>query len=301
MPISDLEQRENKMLNFIDEVDKYKQSTMAENKWKQSQKFKLKEISKQKENAKGLCFNKIFCKIYKDALPLEDDYKYDHSEELDNEICDFLQKKNDKGITFYMKEMIDKGSEPIKRMVESVNSFIDDLYYEAEMDVDNFSIDDSEFDPNSEENSKQLDEISRNMEFDEISAIIKDNVKRTTMNEIQKAKDEKENLTQLENELKNNPDITSESAINRELAKRGYLGEKKVYQPSLFNGIMINKSNIIKESCPDMDVDHRQKLTFVESVKEYTKLSILNAFKMDSFTPSRVRRLADDYATMKIR
>lgn len=300
MQLTDLQQRENKMISFIDEVDKYKRSVQAENKWKETPKFKLKEIANRKGKAEDVCFNKIFCKIYKDALPLEDDYKCAHSEELDNEICNFLQQKNDKGISFYMREMIEK-SEPVRRMVESVQNLVNDFYYEAEMDVNTFSVDDSEFDPNSEENIQKINEINSNMEFDEISEVIKNNVKRTTMNEIQRSKDEKEKLDNLEKELTNNPEVTSEAAINRELAKHGYLGEKKVYQPSLFNGIMINKSNIIKESCPDMDVEHRQKLAFVESVKEYTKLSILDAFKMEKFTPARVRNLANDYATMRIR
>ena len=300
MQLTDLEQRENKMINFIDEVDKYKKSVQAENKWKESPKFKMKEIARRKNNAEGECFNKIFCRIYKNALPLEDEYKYAHSKELDDEICSFLQQKNPKGISFYIKEMIDR-SEPVKRMVESVQNLVKDFYYEAEMDTSTFTVDDSEFDPNSEENAAKINEINSNMEFDEISEVIKNNVKRTTMNEIQKSKDEKEKLDNLEKELTANPEITSESAINKELAKRGYLGEKKVYQPSLFNGIMINKSNIIKESCPDMDIEHRQKLAFVESVKEYTKLSILDAFKMEKFTPAKVRKLANDYATMKIR
>lgn len=301
MKLTELEQREDKMLSFIDEVDKYRQSKLAEDKWKNTPKFKLKEIARRKEDAEGVCLDKIFCKIYKDALPLEPDYKACHSSELDNEICDFLQKRNPNGISFYVKETIKRGSTPAKRIMESVQKLVNDFYYEAEMDLDNFSIDDSEFDPNSDENSKKLEEINNNMEFDEISEVIKNNVKRTTMNEIQKAKDEKERLDQLENELTANPDITSESAINKELMKHGYLDEKRNYQPSLFNGIMINKSNIIKESCPDMDQEHRQKLAFVESVKEYTKLSILEAFKMEKFTPSYVRSLANDYATMKIR
>ena len=151
------------------------------------------------------------------------------------------------------------------------------------------------------------------MGIDDLTTVIHDNVKNSVMSEINRAKQEKENIKNLEAELANDMNITSEAAAEKAIARRGF-NRTKVFQPSLFQGIMIGmteKANSIYESSDD-NVDYQyealsefdyksdgassiEEAAFIESVKEFTKLNIVKAFKLEQFTPRRVNDLASKY------
>ena len=119
---------------------------------------------------------------------------------------------------------------------------------------------------------------------------------------------------EIEAELANDMNITSEAAAEKAIARRGF-NRSKVFQPSLFQGIMIGmteKANSVYESSDD-NVDYQyealsefdyksdgassiEEAAFIESVKEFTKLNIVKAFKLEQFTPRRVNDLASKYA-----
>lgn len=105
-------------------------------------------------------------------------------------------------------------------------------------------------------------------------------------------------MKNLVEELKNDPKITSEAAIDRHLNLKG-VNDVKFYQPSLFEGIMINKLNLIKESGEEVSPEDANKKAFFESMKEFTKLSVLDALYLENVAQNQ-KKIANDYAKMKV-
>lgn len=274
------------MINFMNEIEKDKKKKTEMKKITESTDYKLRLIREKKEEAKDICLDTLLAKIYKNAVPMDDVSKDAPYSDLDNEIMQFMKAKSPKGTSFYVKEAIKKGSKPAKALMESVNKMLTEIFSGYALNINEVSSDDIVFDVNDPETSEKLDEISANMEFDELSDAIQNNVKTAANGEIARVKEERMKIKELEDSLKEDEGVETESAINRELAVRGVISpETKFYQPTLFEGVMINKLNTIKESGVDMTQDSRNKLAFVESVKEFTKLSILKSLMLESFSP----------------
>ncbi len=295
MSLDDKVTRKDEMINFIDEVNKTKRSNEAKDKFRNSVDYKLKLIKNEKDKARGICLDAIFSKIYKDALPLDNEYKISHGEDLDTEISDFIKSRHQDGMEYYVKEAIKRGSIPAKKIMESVDRMVKKAFFEAETNIVKVNPEDIKFDINSSDNQVELKKISDDMGLEEIADVIKTNVINTTTDEINKVKEEDEKLNELTTQLTQNPEITTESAIQRELRKHG-IGQKQIYSPSLFTGIMIGKTNYIKESMNDIDDERCNKLAFLESVKEYTKWSVVKALKLEDITPSKTKLIASRYA-----
>lgn len=248
-----LKDRESKVTNFMDEVEKIKNSKSAEEMYQQTPEYKLKQIKNEKEKAKGVCLDAIFSKIYKDAIPMNDEYKVSHGEDLDSEFSDFINMRNHKGMEYYIKEAIKRGSEPAKKIMEAVEQLIKEEYHDKELNINSTDSVAIPFEVDSDSVQSKLQSISSDMNLPEITDIIKDNVKTQAIYDIERVKQEEENIKSIQEELASNPDITSESAIDRALKLKG-IGLKKEYNPSLFEGIMINKTNMIKESVESQNV-----------------------------------------------
>lgn len=248
-----LKDRESKVTNFMDEVEKIKNSKSAEEMYQQTPEYKLKQIKNEKEKAKGVCLDAIFSKIYKDAIPMNDEYKVSHGDDLDSEFSDFINMRNHKGMEYYIKEAIKRGSEPAKKIMEAVEQLIKEEYHDKELNINSTDSVAIPFEVDSDSVQSKLQSISSDMNLPEITDIIKDNVKTQTIDDIERVKQEEENIKSIQEELASNPDITSESAIDRALKLKG-IGLKKEYNPSLFEGIMINKTNMIKESVETQNV-----------------------------------------------
>lgn len=308
-----LNDRESKVINFMDEVEKIKNSQNAEEQYKQTDDYKLKCIKNEKEKAKGICLDAIFSKIYKDAIPMDDSYKISHGKDLDTEFNDFINMRCHKGMEYYIKEAIKNGSEPAKRLMEAVDTLIKEEYQDKELNIKDTNVNEIPFDVNSDSVQDRLKVISSNMNLPEISEIIKDNVKAQVREEIEKSKKEDEDMKNLQDELNNDPTITSEGAIEKALNLRG-IGLKKEYTPSLIEGIMVNKlntlkessENIIKEYSPEddntneslsIDADALNKLAFIESVKELTKWNIVSTFNLEKVNKYTSKKIANAYAS----
>lgn len=296
--MANLDDREAMVVNFMDEVQKRKNSQVAVDDFKNSPEVKLRQIKHEKDCARGVCLDAIFSKIYKDAIPMDNDYKVSHGDDLDSEFRDFIHMRNHKGMEYYVKEAIKKGSEPARKIMEAVDRLIKEEYQDKELNVDSLSTDDIKFNINSDEVQSKLNEISADMNLPEISEIIKDNVKIQTKAEIEKNKAEEENIKNIQEELMNDPNITSEAAIDKALKYRG-IGLKKTFEPSLFEGIMISKVNAIKESCSDLDEEYINKAAFTESVKELTKWNIVSTFKLENIGKYERQKIANNYACGK--
>lgn len=289
------------MIDFISELESDRKRDSELKHIKESTDYKLRVIKKKKDEARDICLDTLFSNLYKNAVPMSDEEKNAPYNDLDDEFMQFMKAKKPEGTTYYVKEAIKKGSKPCKVLLEQVDSLLHDIFLEYEMNVKNIDADEIEFDPQEQKISDKLEEISANMEFDQLSEAIQNNVKIAANNEIKRVREEQEKIKDLEDSLKNDETVTSESAIEKELVLRGIKKPNPTfYQPTLFEGVMINKLNLIKESKESeyLDETAKHKLAFVESVKEMTKLSILQSFAMESFNSKEKKELAKRYANM---
>lgn len=313
---------EQKVLSFMEQVQLAKEEREQERAFQNSTDYKLHCLNREREEAKGVCLDKVFAKLYKDTLPLNDDYKVAQGEDLDSEIKDFISTRCPKGMEYYIHEGIKKGSKPASRIMEAVNDVVNNEYNKKALKIEDIDVKDLVFRNDSDMQTK-VDVMNRDLGLEDVSQIIHDNVKTTVLSEIERAKKEKEDLQRLEAELAQNVNISNEAAIEQELMVRGYT-ETRDFQPSLFQGIMIgniDKYEKLQKSgqfTPEYtyeaakeygytyeSVDGQPPLStvaemaFIESVKELTCLNIVQALKLESFTPRDINTLAYEYASIK--
>ena len=313
---------EDKVLNFMNSIDQQNSSMKADQAFKQSLDYKYRVLNQEKDKARAECLSRIFEKFYRSAVPLNDEYKCAYNSELNNDMPDFAKSRGAEDLAYYVGEAKKRGSKAATRIMESVNQIVNAYFEDVEMNIN--KVDDPEkmvfkMDDATEE---RIDAVSRDMEMDDLASVIHDNVKATALSEISRAKAEKEASKKVEEELANDMNVTSESAIDFALQLRGYT-DKKIFQPSLFEGIMLGKLSrnamlcesglqtpvylyntldmygfTATESASD-DVHYAtpEELSFVESVREYTCLSIAKALGLENFNNlSMIREMAQKYA-----
>ena len=307
---------EEKIFNFIDTIEKERQDELADERFKTSDVYKRRIIDSAKENAANTCLSKIFEKFYIDAVPLNDDYKCAYHDGLCNDIHKFVSDRTDgKTLSYYVGEAIKSGSVPAKRIMESVTKIVDEYFADKEANLGDINTEDDLVFKMDDDTEQKLNVINRDLELDDLSQIISDNVRVTAASEIARAKAEKEKIKEVERELSDNLSVNNESAIETELELRG-MSKKKFFQPSLFEGIMINKlNNVTAESASstylydtlemygmtESAVDKfatPEEIAFTESVREYTLLNIIKSLKLENCFNNlqNIRDLATEYA-----
>lgn len=312
-----LESREAKVLSFMEQVQDDILTREQEAAFENSTDYKLKKLYECQDEGKGVCLDILLRKIYKDATPLNDDYKTACSDSLDGSFDTFIQKKCPKGLEFYIREGLKKGSPFAKKAMEAVECLVKDETKEKEFNIDDVDPKSLVF-ANDEDLTRKVDIIGQELNGPEISKIVHDNVKQTALSEISRAKAEKQELKKIEDELANDIKVNSPQALESALELRD-IGTPKDYTPSLFEGVMINKLTDVqhkidagelgdtylygalgdfRESADEEEVRFAtpEEIAFVEAVKEYTMLSVLKALKLESFTVSETRDLANEYA-----
>ena len=318
--MSTFNESENKVMSFMEQVQEARLMKEEEDAFTNSTDYKLKLLDKAEQDGRNICLDKIFCRIYKDATPLNDEYKNAYTDDLDASFKDFMDQRCPKGIEFYVKEGLRKKSPFAKRVLEAVTDLVNSEMNDKAMNIEDYDPRDLVFN-NSDVVQKRLDVIGQDLSVPEISQAINDNVKTTAISEIQRAKERKEELKRVEDELANDVKINSEDAVKEALELRG-LNDIRDYEPSLFEAVFINKINkltplyesgslsgkylyntlsdygkeeVINES-GEVQSPSLEDLAFVEAVKEYTGLSMLKALKLESFTKSYINDLAQEYA-----
>ena len=318
------EQSESKVLTFMEQVQEQKLIKEQEDDFMNSTDYKLKVLDQCENNAKDICLDKIFAKIYKDAVPLNDEYKQAYDADLDAEFKDFIQTKCPNGLEYYVKEGIKRKSPFAKKVLEAVNELVKEEFHDKAMNIEDIDPKDLVFN-SSDDVQQRLNLVGQELNAPEISQAVKDNVKQTALSEISRAKKEKETLKNIESEMANDVNINTVEAVNNALEMRD-LGKPVDYKPSLFEAININKYNKLKPAYESgsltntnlygtlHDVFGKEEvatesgeipetsladLAFVDTVKEYTALSMLKALKLESFNKYEVSDLADQYAMEK--
>lgn len=311
-----------KVFGFIDSVEKNRLSDSQDAAFHNSMTYKRHCLDKAKSDAVDQCINRTFEKFYYNAIPLNDDYKTANSDAICADIPAFVNKRGFGNLSYYVHEARKKGSRPAARILESVQNLVNEAYEEKELNLPELKAPDDLVFRMDDTMDKKIDVMSRDLELDDLASVISDNVKSTAASEILRAKKEKEASKELESELANDMNVTSEAAIDNALALRGY-NQKKVYQPSLFEGLMIgnmNKAMVMKESGAidsvylyDALADYGfrtdedrlfatpEEIAFVESVKDYTLLNISKALRLEDFNNKRLLySMANEFAAETI-
>lgn len=307
--------REIRLLDFIDNIENEERNKKAESDFKNSDTYKLRMIDKSRDEAKKEYLTKVLSDTYRDAIPLNDEYKVAYKDDIDKCFRDFLNERCPQGVEYYIKEAIKKNSGFAKKVLEAVNHLVDEKYNKLSLKLEEVTDEDLVFN-NDKDEQKKVNVVGRELNTDEVASIVKDNVKQTAVSEIQRAKEEKEKLQAVEDELANDVKMNTPQKVEEAMRLKG-LGQG-YYKPSLFNGIMISNMNKIQakmesgDNCEYSTYDALkdypmtlnesatpQELAFIESVKEYTGYALVKALKLESFDMYKLDNLAQGYAQRK--
>lgn len=299
MGASLIDEKQATMNDFLTKLEnrmKQEESLIA---LKNSKSYKLNKIKDAKDNARESCTSVIMCKLYRDSLPVSDEYRCAHQTSLNDNCNNFIKNLNNDGVYAYVTDCAKHGCEPAKVLMEAVDSFVESYYKKFYENLDEVDPDEVEMDVNKPDVDESLTKISTKMDYDEISNVIAENVKATVQKEADRTKSDDELMSKIQGDLEQNEQAVTESAIDAELIKYGH--HNKVYDPSLFNGIMINKAGKVQEYAESagLDIEHQQKQAFFEAVQEYTMWEMVSVLNMENMTPNRVRNLAREYAYAK--
>ena len=290
---NDPEDREKKVSQFLEQIRVAEEQAELEAKRHQQPAYKRYMIDKAITDTKEDCASRVICKVYQDAIPMDDEYKYENSEEIQAGFRSYLLRKDANGVYSYIQNA-SKKSAPAKMLLEAVDDAVEHFFHKYYEDLQNTDVDEKLV---SDTDVKSMaEQITSDLDYDQISQIIKDNVEHAVQTEVNQTKAEDEKVKELEQQLANDPNIVTEEAINQAMHRAGY-GKKKVYEPSLFNGIMIGRTTILE----DVGVDEASigKEAFVESVMEYTGLELLSVMKMQPLNFAQQKELAREYASGK--
>lgn len=314
--MDNLKKLEDNVTSFIDTINNSRLEKKQMDDFENSDTFKYRCIEKEKEKAREECIKHILCKTFKRSIPLNDEYKDTNEPYFNDQLNAFILKRSPKGILYYIHEGRKKGSPICRKICESVDTLVDSLYYEREMNVKEYTPKDMIFRMD-DDTEKKLDFISSNLELDDISKIIQDNVKKTVSSELSRAKEQKQKYEDFEKELADDLSVRTESAIEEMLELHGFK-KKRNFVPSLFNGIMIGKlSSPYNESAsnnfgtlkmygyiqkPDENGQYnstKMEEAFLESVQELTIWNMTKALGLERFTIPMLKNISQDYASGK--
>ena len=288
-----IDQKKHGMETFLSELKKREEQEMLQQQYKETPNYKLAVINDARNEGLENCAAGVICKIYRDALPVSDEYRNGYQTELDNSLIETIKAEQPKGVYTFLSDCAVKGSKPAQLLCEAVKEEVESKCAKFYEDFDEIDPDEIELGPDSESIQDAIEKVNTKMDYDQISDVIENNVKQTVQREIQIQKEEDEKIKALEDELSGDENVQTESAIEAALMREGM--SRHQYQPSLFNGIMIGK---VKEYTEDGDLDdeHVQKKAFFESVKEYTKFELFSTMNMKHFNQAQLNDLANRYA-----
>lgn len=308
---------EDKVLSFMEQVQMDIDAADQEEKFLDSTDYKLRKLDDCRHNGVEICLDSILRAMYKDAIPLNDDYKTAYQDDIDSHFDTFIQKKCPKGIEFYVKEGLRKNSPFAHKVIAAVESLVEDETRNMGMNIENIDQKDLVFACDDDVTAK-LNIIGNDLNVPEISQAVQNNVRATAISEINRAKMAKEELKQLENSLANDVNVNTPAAVESALEFQDK-NQPKDYVPTLFEAVMINKVNELTAKYENAEFDKvylygaldeyrtekqedgikfasLDELAFIEAVKEYTALSMLKALKFESFNKYEIQDMAQTYA-----
>lgn len=285
--MNDLNDRESRILDFINAKNKEASIANQKNALETSPEIQRRKLNDEYQKGKSICIDTLLGRLYKDALPFDDPKKNCSDDTMRDEIHNYVAKRTGgKNSEWYVREAIKKtNSQTLKNILTEAENISKRFLVEKQKDIGKISVRDLNFNMNLKDDD--MNKITKKLEFDEISGIIQDNVKKAIQDESDKAKREEEYNKKIEDSLTNDMDVQDDASMESAIDKLTIVKQPTVYQPSLFEAIMLGHTQNVQESTGEG--------AFYEAVHEYTKLSMSKALKLEKFDIASVRKLANSY------
>ena len=274
------------MQNFVDKLKQKEEERRERRAIANSIPVKTRRLERCKAAYKLGAMKELLARLYNKSLPLDDDYCDSNCEINKARMCDMIDKR---GGMQYITDACRK-SPALQKMMTAVEKACDKKFLKKELKISDVDPADLDYHFNADEEKGVLDKIESDSDFDSISAVIKQNVENDAVKEIEKAKKEDEETEDLEQKLQDSEEVDSEEKFESAMSTY-YFSRPRIYEPSLFEAIMMSRVQTYGESVTDEEIDQ----CFVEAVLEYTGLNVFKALKMESFDKDRVKDLADQY------
>lgn len=274
----------NTVISFLDDLKNQRSIAEAEANIAADPAIKMRRLQAAKDDGREKCLSYIFGQVCANAVPSpgEVPYKPAPVPDLDKVVNDFISSRTGgQGTTFYVKEAIKRNNECAKNLLESVDKILTEMYEEKEFHPESITEDDLQFKMTPEITDK-LGRIIKTNNLDELSEAIKSNVRADAVDEVIAAKKEKDERMALEEELMNNPSITTPEQIKEAVDAKYNPRDMVFYQPRLFEGILIKHFNEAAKKTMSMTESGRS-LTFTSGTMSYRGWSVLTRVT-DAFT-----------------
>ena len=127
---TELDNRESKVMDFIDNTNKKINEINDKNNIESSPEIKMKKLNSEYDNAKSICLNTMFGKVYKNALPYDDPDKNCSDETACRIMNDFIKKRtNGENSEYYIREAIRRtNSSTLKKMLNEATEISKEFY-----------------------------------------------------------------------------------------------------------------------------------------------------------------------------
>lgn len=262
------EDRKERIFDFMDEVKRRREQEEREKEIANRPETKLRKLELTKKAGVDQCLNTVMGTLYRNSLPVNSllpqstciNGSIQHLQnpmELQDQMGDFLNgRSGGNGTSYYVHEAIKRTNSPaLKRLMEGCTRIVNEQYADKTANPETITDEDFSF-KLSGESEEKMNELMDSLQLNDLSEVIRQNVKTTAINEIEAAKSEKETRDSLEKELASNDDLTTESAIDAYLKANNLARPTNFYQPSLFEGILIGKFNNLSymESASDSPI-----------------------------------------------
>lgn len=292
----------DQVFSFIDEVKKNRERENALKKINDLPETKLRRLDQAKKDGVDRCLNVVFGKLYQKSLPVNAGLPnttcingsiqhLPNPSEMCDQMTDFIKGRcNGNTPTYYVNEAIRRNnSAALKQLMEGCQRIVNEQYSEKTAHPELIEDEDYDFKLSGDSEAK-LDDLMDQLQLNDLSDIIKDNVKRSTLSEIEAAKKEQSDRKALEEELANNDNVATESQIDDYLSSHGFR-EKTIYTPpTLLNAIITNKFNNLPYQEAGSD-------DIVETVEIMTEGAVEKVRRI--FMSKSEKELMDDFKTFQ--
>lgn len=276
-----------KIFNYIDTVKKERQLQEEQNSIMESTSYKLRKITENTEVCKNFVIGNIIGKLYNESLPLDNDYKDAQSDNIQREMVEYITDNG--GSKYFENTVKETGSSKLQKILETANKISQRYALNKETSINTISSKDLDYNP-TQEDDKDIKDTIDTLEFDDIADIVRTNVKNTILSEIDRAKKAEERQQSLQDDLANDESITSDDDIDNAV---GAVGESTIYEATLFEAMMMkNVSDYIKEGYED---GMANDMGLSKSTRELTKLNVLNALNLKSYSKQDLTNLRNKY------
>lgn len=265
---------EESLKSFIGSMQKQQSVAAEQNRLNNDPIVKRNLLKAQINKCREDSLNHMLGNMYMKSLPSADvQNDSDINEpELRSDLARFVKDKG--GVVAYIKDgcLREQGKDSLagkvlNRMMEAADEACMDYSSKMGIGLNNIQASDIKFSLDKEpEIRNKLDNVTSEVDFNELTDAIKASVTSAAIAEIERSKKEQETIKELEDSLRNNDTITTAESVQDYMSKQ----DKQRSIPSLMESILIGKCKDFNESTSQESWDK----AFVESVCEYTKLAL---------------------------